>query len=84
MVQVPADKVKQSIGSAPYKTPIEQQGLGWHNSYGTGNGDDTMGSGLEGSWTSTPTFWNHDFLSNLYDLDWKKTLSPAGDRKSVV
>lgn len=62
---VPADKVKQSIGPAPNKAPIEQQGLGWHNSYGTGNGDDTMGSGLEGYWTSTPTFWNHDFLSNL-------------------
>ena len=75
---VPADKVKQSIGPAPDKAPIEQQGLGWHNSYGTGNGDDTMGSGLEGSWTSTSTFWNHDFLSNLYNLDWKKTLSPAG------
>ncbi|MDE5031980.1 catalase-peroxidase, partial [Francisella tularensis subsp. holarctica] len=41
-------------------------------------GDDTMGSGLEFSWTSTPTFLNHDFLNNLYYLDWKKTLSPDG------
>ena len=40
-----------------------------------------MGSGLEGSWTSTPTFWNHDFLSNLYD--WKKTLSPTGAHKWI-
>ncbi|MDE4980409.1 catalase-peroxidase, partial [Francisella tularensis subsp. holarctica] len=50
--EVPVDKVKQAIGPAPDKAPIEHQGLGWHNSYGTGNVDDTMGSGLEGSWTS--------------------------------
>ncbi|MDE4988631.1 catalase-peroxidase, partial [Francisella tularensis subsp. holarctica] len=49
--------------------------------YGTGNGDDTMCSGLEGSLTSNPTFWNHDFFHNLYNLDWKKTLSPAGAHK---
>ncbi|MFC4892475.1 catalase/peroxidase HPI [Pseudofrancisella aestuarii] len=75
---VPAKDVKKDIGPAPDKAPIEQQGLGWHNSYGTGTGDDTMGSGLEGSWTTTPTQWNHDFLNNLYNLNWKKTLSPAG------
>lgn len=66
------------IAAAPDKAPIEQQGLGWKNSFGTGVGDDTIGSGLEGSWTSTPTAWNHDFLNNLYKLDWKPTLSPAG------
>lgn len=65
-------------GPAPDKAPIEQQGLGWKNSYGTGVGDDAIGSGLEGSWTSTPTAWNHDFLNNLYNLDWKLTKSPAG------
>ncbi|MGQ4002495.1 catalase/peroxidase HPI [Francisellaceae bacterium CB299] len=75
---VPAKNVKEAIGPAPDKAPIEQQGLGWHNSYGTGKGDDTMGSGLEGSWTSTPTYWNHTFLDNLYGLKWEKTLSPAG------
>ncbi|AJI56514.1 catalase/peroxidase HPI [Francisella philomiragia] len=75
---VPEKDIKKDIGPAPDKAPIEQQGLGWHNSYGTGMGDDTMGSGLEGSWTSTPTFWNHDFLHNLYNLNWEKTLSPSG------
>ncbi|MFT4694595.1 MAG: catalase-peroxidase [Francisella sp.] len=75
---VPAKDLKIDIGPAPDKAPIEQQGLGWHNTYGTGVGDDTMGSGLEGSWTSTPTSWNHTFLDNLYGLKWDKTLSPAG------
>lgn len=75
---VPEKNIEKDIGPAPDKAPIEQQGLGWHNSYGTGVGEDTMGSGLEGSWTSTPTQWNSTFLNNLYNLDWKKTLSPAG------
>lgn len=75
---VPKDKIKEDVGPAPDQAPIEQQGLGWHNTYGTGKGDDTMGSGLEGSWTASPTYWNHDFLTNLYNLDYKKTLSPAG------
>lgn len=75
---VPKEDLQKDIGPAPDKAPIEQQGLGWHNSYGSGNADDTMGSGLEGSWTSTPTHWNSTFLDNLYSLDWKKTLSPAG------
>ncbi len=52
--------------------------LGWKNSYGTGVGDDTISSGLEGSWTTTPTKWNHDYFYNLYNLDWKLTHSPAG------
>ncbi|QIW10510.1 catalase/peroxidase HPI [Francisella sp. LA112445] len=81
---VPAKDVKKDIGPAPDKAPIEQQGFGWHNSYGTGKGDDTMGSGLEGSWTSTPTYWNHDFLNNLYNLDYEKTLSPAGAHQWVA
>ncbi|API87147.1 catalase/peroxidase HPI [Francisella uliginis] len=81
---VPSKDVKKDIGPAPDKAPIEQQGFGWHNSYGTGKGDDTMGSGLEGSWTSTPTYWNHDFLNNLYNLDYEKTLSPAGAHQWVA
>ncbi|MED7818396.1 MULTISPECIES: catalase/peroxidase HPI [unclassified Francisella] len=81
---VPAKDVKKDIGPAPDKAPIEQQGFGWHNSYGTGKGDDTMGSGLEGSWTATPTYWNHDFLNNLYNLDYEKTLSPAGAHQWVA
>jgi catalase-peroxidase len=71
----PSDKYS---GPAPDKAPIEQQGLGWKSSFGSGVGDDAIGSGLEGSWTTTPTQWNHDFLYNLYNLDWKVTHSPAG------
>lgn len=71
----PANKY---VGPAPDKAPIELQGLGWQNSYKTGKGDDTIGSGLEGSWVSTPTRWNNDYFHNLYSLNWKKTLSPAG------
>lgn len=71
----PSDKYS---GPAPDKAPIEQQGFGWKNSFGKGVGDDTISSGLEGSWTTTPTKWNNDFLYNLYNLDWKLTHSPAG------
>ena len=73
-----AASAKQYVGPSPSGAPIELQGLGWYNSYKSGKGDDAIGSGLEGSWTSTPTKWNHDYLENLYNLNWKKTLSPAG------
>lgn len=73
-----AASANKYVGPAPDKAPLELQGLGWENSYGTGKGDDAIGSGLEGSWVSTPTKWNHDFLENLYNLNWKKALSPAG------
>jgi catalase-peroxidase len=66
------------VGPAPDKAPLEMQGLGWHNSYKSGKGDDTIGSGLEGSWTSTPTKWSHDYFMNLYMLNWKKTIGPGG------
>ena len=71
----PADKY---VGVAPDKAPLELQGLGWQNSYKSGKGDDAIGSGLEGTWTSSPTRWNNDYFNNLYNLDWKQTLSPAG------
>jgi len=73
-----AAPVNEYVGPPPDKAPIELQGLGWQNSYRTGKGDDAIGSGLEGSWTSTPTKWNHDYLENLHNLNWEKTLSPAG------
>lgn len=73
-----AASAKQYVGPSPSGAPIELQGLGWYSSYKSGKGDDAIGSGLEGSWTSTPTKWNHDYLENLYHLNWKKTLSPAG------
>ncbi len=66
------------VGAAPDKAPVEQQGLGWKNSYKSGVGTDAIGSGLEGAWSSSPTKWSNDYLTNLYTLKWKKTMSPGG------
>ena len=55
-----------------------EQGFGWTNRCGKGNAEDTVTSGLEGAWTSTPTQWSMMYLSNLYAYDWEKTRSPAG------
>lgn len=66
------------IGPEPEGCPIEQQGLGWRNTYGTGSGADTLTSGLEGAWTSEPTKWDNGYLDNLFRYDWKLTTSPAG------
>ncbi|MGE0593536.1 MAG: catalase/peroxidase HPI [Vicinamibacterales bacterium] len=66
------------VGPEPEAAPVEQQGLGWKNSYGTGKGGDTITSGLEGAWSTTPTAWGHGFLENLYKYDWELTKSPAG------
>jgi catalase-peroxidase len=69
------------IGPEPEAAPIEQQGLGWKNSYGSGSGDDAMTSGLEGAWTNEPTKWDNGFLENLYAYDWELTTSPAGAKQ---
>lgn len=66
------------IGPEPEACPIEQQGLGWKNSYGRGNGVDSLTSGLEGAWTSEPTKWDNGYLDNLFRYDWELTTSPAG------
>ena len=66
------------VGPVPEAAPLEEQGLGWKNSFGTGKGADTITSGLEGAWTSTPTKWSNGFLDNLYDYEWELTKSPAG------
>jgi catalase-peroxidase len=66
------------LGPEPDGAPIEAQGLGWKNSYGTGNGNDTIGSGLEGMWTPTPTKWDNSFFTTLFDYEWDVVLSPAG------
>jgi catalase-peroxidase len=66
------------IGPEPEAAPIEQQGLGWTNTYGTGKGADTTTSGLEGVWTATPTTWDNSFLETLYGYEWELTKSPAG------
>jgi catalase-peroxidase len=66
------------IGPEPQAAPIEQQLLGWQNSYGSGKGADAMTSGLEGAWTNEPTTWDNGFLDNLFKYDWELTTSPAG------
>jgi catalase-peroxidase len=66
------------VGPEPEAAPIEQQGLGWKNTYGRGNGDSTIGSGLEVTWTTTPTKWSNNFFENLFKYDWELTKSPAG------
>ena len=66
------------VGAEPEAAPIEAQGFGWSSSYGTGKGGDTITSGLEVTWTSTPTRWNNDFFRNLFGYDWELTRSPAG------
>lgn len=67
-----------NLGPEPEAAPIEQQGLGWENEYGTGMGNDTITSGLEGPWTQSPIEWNHDFLDNLFSYEWELDTSPAG------
>ena len=66
------------VGPEPEGCPVEHQGLGWDNSYGTGEGVDALTSGLEGAWTNNPTQWDNGFLDNLYEYEWELTKSPAG------
>ena len=69
---------KVYVGREPEAAPIEEQGLGWANSFGTGKGADTITSGLEVIWSSTPTKWSNDFFENLFGFEWELTKSPAG------
>jgi len=73
-----AAKPGDCVGPEPAAAPIQQQGLGWANSCGKGNAEDTIGSGLEGAWTAAPTTWTMMYLSNLFNHDWEQTRSPAG------
>ncbi len=66
------------VGREPEGAPLEDQGLGWKNTYGTGKGDDTITSGLEVIWTSNPTRWDNGFFDNLFGYEWELTTSPAG------
>jgi catalase-peroxidase len=66
------------LGPEPEAAPIEEMGLGWKNSFGTGKGGDTITSGLEGTWTTTPTKWSNNFFWNLFGYEWELTKSPAG------
>jgi catalase-peroxidase len=66
------------VGPEPEGAPLEEQGLGWRNSFGTGSGVATIGSGLEVTWTTTPVKWSNNYLENLYKYEWELTKSPAG------
>ncbi|WP_320168378.1 catalase/peroxidase HPI [Mangrovibacterium marinum] len=66
------------VGPEPEAAPLEEQGLGWKSSFGTGKGGDTITSGLEVTWTKTPTKWSNNFFENLFDYEWELTKSPAG------
>jgi catalase-peroxidase len=66
------------VGPEPEGAPIEQQGFGWKSSFGTGKGDDAITSGIEVTWTTTPTKWSNDFFSHLFGYEWELTKSPAG------
>ena len=68
----------QYVGPEPAAAGIEEQSQGWKNSYGTGHGDDTITSGLEVTWTSTPTKWSNGYFDNLFGYEWELTKSPAG------
>jgi len=66
------------VGREPAAATIEEQSLGWKNSYGTGNAGDTITSGLEGAWTTTPAKWSNNYFENLFGYEWELTKSPAG------
>jgi len=66
------------VGAQPAAATIEEQGTGWKNTFGSGNAGDTITSGLEGAWTTTPTRWSNNFFENLFGYDWELTKSPAG------
>jgi len=72
-----ADPLKY-VGREPEGAGIEEQGLGWANSFGSGKGVDTISSGLEGAWTGNPVKWDNDYLENLFKYEWELTKSPAG------
>jgi len=73
-----AATVDDHVGPEPEAAPLQEQGLGWANSFGTGKGDDAITSGLEGTWTPTPTTWDNSFFETLFHYEWKLTKSPAG------
>ena len=76
----PAD----NVGPEPEAADIEHQGFGWHNSFKSGKGGDTITSGLEVTWTTTPTKWGHDFFKHLFGHEWELTKSPAGANQWVA
>ena len=73
-----ADDPDENMGPEPNAAPIEQQGLGWENSSGTGKGGDTITSGIEGPWNSSPTEWDMGYVDNLLEYEWKPEKGPGG------
>ncbi|KWH26158.1 catalase/peroxidase HPI [Burkholderia multivorans] len=73
-----------SVGPEPEAAALEQQGLGWQSKFGTGKGKDAITSGLEVTWTSTPTKWSNDFFKHLFSYEWELTKSPAGAHQWVA
>jgi len=73
-----------NVGAEPEAAPIEEQGLGWKSTYGTGKGKDAITSGLEVTWTSTPTKWSNGFFNLLFNNEWELTKSPAGAHQWVA
>ena len=74
---------EEHVGPDPEGAPLEEQGLGWKNTFGSGNAGDTISSGLEGAWTSAPARWSHMYLSNLFAYEWELTKSPAGAQQWI-
>lgn len=72
-----------NVGPEPEGASIEEQGLGWKNKFGKGNGGDTITSGLEGAWTSTPAAWSHSYFNNMFAYEWELTKSPAGAQQWI-
>jgi len=75
---------KKYVGPEPAAASVEEQGLGWHSSFGTGHGDDTIGGGPEVTWTETPTKWSNNFFENLFGYEWELTKSPAGANQWIA
>ena len=73
-----ADDPDEHLGPEPAAAPIENMGLGWENDYGTGKGDDTITSGIEGAWNNTPTMWDTSYLDNLLNHEWEPHKGPGG------
>ena len=74
----------ENIGKEPQAAGLEEQGFGWRNQYGTGKGPDTITSGLEVIWSSTPTKWSNNYLKYMYKYDWELTKSPGGAHQWVA
>jgi catalase-peroxidase len=73
----------QYVGAEPEAAGVEEQGFGWKNTYGSGKGADTIGSGLEGAWTSEPAKWDNGYFDNLFGYDWDLVESPAGAKQWI-